>query len=152
LDKRVSSESLLSLLEAARWAPSGGNKQPWLIVVVQESDNIQKIKMFSPGLSGDPPVLFFLCDDKTVEGGTHLMDIAMAAQNILLTAREQGLGSCPIRSFNQRAVQMLLDLPTHVTPQLLISLGYPEGPINIPPRRAIEQMVHWERYGGQPGE
>jgi nitroreductase len=54
LDKPIPSEVLQALLEAARWAPSGGNNQPWVFVVIQEPVNIQKIKMFSPGLQGGP--------------------------------------------------------------------------------------------------
>ena len=152
LEKPISSKVLLLLLESARWAPSGSNRQPWLFVIVQEAINIQKIKMFSPGLRGKPPVLLVLCDDTPVEGSIHLMDISMAAQNILLTATENGLGSCPVRSFNKRAIQSLLHLPPHVMPELIISLGYPAKPAKTPPRRAIEDMVHWERYGGHPGE
>jgi nitroreductase len=152
LEKPIPSEILLLLLESARWAPSGSNKQPWLFVAVQDSVNIQKMKMFSPGLRGNPPVLLVLCSDTSVEGSTHLMDISMAAQNILLTATENGLGSCPVRSFNQRAVQSLLYLPSHVVPELTISLGYPAKPAKTPPRRAIEDLVHWERYGGHPSE
>jgi len=151
-EKPVSDEAILALLEAARWAPSGSNKQPWSFVVVRESANIGKIRLVSPGLLGEPPALLILCDETSIESATHLMDIAMAAQNILLAATEQGLGSCAVRSFNRRAVQLLLELPSSTTPELIITLGYPVGPTKVPPRRPLEEMVHWERHGGHPGE
>lgn len=152
LERPIPSESLLLLLESARWAPSGGNKQPWVFVVVQEPVNIEKIKMFSPGLHGNPPVLVVVCNDTSVEGSTNVMDISMAAQNILLTATDKGLGSCPVRSFNRIAIQLLLHLPSHVMPELIISLGYPTERPKIPTRRPIEEIVHWERYGGHLSE
>lgn len=152
LETPVPSEVLYSLLEAARWAPSGGNSQPWLFVVVREQANIQKIKMFAPGLGGDPSALIVLCNDGSVGDTIHLMDISMAAQNILLTATENGLGSCVIRSFNQKAIQLLLQLPSHVMPELIISLGYSTKPVRVRSRRAIEDIVHWEKYGGQSSE
>ena len=152
LDTPIPSEVLYSMLEAARWAPSGGNAQPWLFVVVRELANIEKVKMFSPGLQGDPPTLFVLCSDKSARGTTAIMDISMAAQNVMLTAADKGLGSCVIRSFNQKALQLLLNLPSHVMPELIISLGYPAKPAKIPSRRPIEDLVHWEEYGGRSDE
>ena len=152
LETNIPSDTLMLLIEAARWAPSGSNRQPWLFVIVQDPFNIGKIKMFSPGLHGIAPVLFVLCTDTSVEGSTHRMDISMAAQNILLVATENGIASCPVRSFNQRAVQLLLHLPQHVIPELIISLGYSATPNRTSVRRAVAEMVHWERYGGRPSE
>ncbi|MFC2029688.1 nitroreductase family protein [Chloroflexota bacterium] len=151
-DRSIPPEEVGLLLEAARWAPSGGNQQAWLFLVVQQAAGIQKIKFFSPGLSGQPAALFVLCADSTAEGETVLMDLAMAAQNTMLSATELGLGSCAVRSFNRRAVHTLLDLPAHLTPELIISLGYPAGPTREGSRRAIAEVVHWERYGGRADE
>ena len=145
-------ETLLLLLEAARWAPSGGNQQAWLFLVVQQAAGIQKIKFFSPGLSGQPAALLVLCADSTAEGDTILMDLAMAAENVMLTATEHGLGSCAVRSFNRKAVQTLLNLPSHLSPELITSLGYPAGPARVSTRRALAEVVHWEHYGGHPHE
>ena len=66
-------ELIQELLEAARWAPSGGNSQPWAFVVIQEPDGIRKIKMFSPGLGGDPVALIIVCSDQSVEASTAIM-------------------------------------------------------------------------------
>jgi len=152
LETPVPSEILISLLEAAQWAPSGGNNQPWLFVVIRERTNIQKIKMFSPGLGGDPSALLVLCSDRPAKGTTAIMDISMAAQNVMLTATEKGLGSCVVRSFNQEALHTLLNLPSHVMPELIVSLGYPAKPARIPRRRPLEELVHWEEYGGHSSE
>jgi nitroreductase len=123
-----------------------------LFVVVREQANIHKIKMFSPGLQGTPTALLVLCSDRSAGETTAIMDISMAAQNVMLTATDKGLGSCVIRGFNQKAVQTLLNLPSHVMPELIITLGYPAKPARIPSRRLIEELVHWEEYGGHSSE
>jgi len=149
----VPEEHLRLILEAGLWAPSGGNAQPWEFVLVREKSLIDKIKLFSPGLFGDPYALIVLCVNKNRikrrdESGKQiaLMDVAMAAQNIMLEAYYLGIGSCPIASFNKTAIKELLDIPDHVDPVLMVSLGYPEGWPEPPKRRSFEEVVHYEKY------
>jgi nitroreductase len=152
LEKPVPSDLFSSLLEAARWAPSGSNMQPWVFVAVREKDNIRKIKMFSPGLGGVPTALIILCSDGAIKESTAIMDISMAAQNVMLTAIDKGLGSCCVHSFDQKALQALLSLPSHIMPELIISLGYPAKQVKATRRHPIEEIVHWEEYGGRLNE
>jgi nitroreductase len=143
-------QDLVLLLDAARWAPSGGNRQPWHIIIVRDRANIERIESFAPGLRGEPPVLLILCDDTSIEGNTHIMDLAMACQNILLAAASQGLGTCAVRSFSQKALRRLLYLPQHVSPELIVSVGYPGRTTKAPARRELNEILHWELYGGEP--
>jgi nitroreductase len=152
LDKPVPLEVLDELLEAARWAPSGGNSQPWVFVVVREPASVRKVKMFSPGMGGVPTALIVLCSDQSAEAATAIMDISMAAQNVMLAAEDRDLGSCVIRSHNPQALQTLLDLPSHVMPELIVALGYPAKPGRNPGRRPMEEIVHWEEWGGRAHE
>lgn len=152
LETPIPPDVLSSLLEAARWAPSGSNRQPWLFVVIQEQANIQKIKMFSPGLGGKPQALIVMCTEGSTGEDTAIMDISMATQNVMLAATEKGLGSCCVGSLNQKALQLLLSLPSHIVPELIISLGYPAKAPKVPSRRPIEEIVHWEEYGGRSSE
>ena len=143
------------LLEAARWAPTGGNRQQWCFVVVQEPLRIRKLAAVSPGLLGHPAALIVICASGGAESGRStvldeacsLIEAGMAAQNIMLVATALGLGSCPVRSFNVAAVRHLLKLPRGVEPELIITLGYPARPVPAPPRRPASDLVHWEEYG-----
>lgn len=128
----VSEETLRKLVEAGIWAPSGGNAQTWRFVVVTDPGSLRRIKMLSPGLSGNPPAVIAVCQDvaeaerKGAKLGKEIltvMDSAMAAQNIMLAAYAEGLGTCAICSFHQNGVQKLLGLPDHIVPQMLISVG-----------------------------
>ena len=148
--KSIEDEKIRQLLEAAIWAPSAGNHQPWVFIAVRDPKRIEKIKVVSPGIFDIPAAIIVVCRDMRIAekaGNLELsiFDIAMASQNILLMAYELGLGSCPVKSFNQKAIQVLLDLPDHIVPELLITLGYPaEEPS---PRKRREEVIFFEKYG-----
>ena len=151
----VPPEVMGTLLEAARWAPTGGNRQQWCFVVVQELLRIRKLAAVSPGLLGQPVALVVICADGRSKSGRSavldeacsLIEAGMAARNLMLAATALGLGSCPVRSFNPAAVRRLLDLPGGVEPELIITLGYAARPVPAPTRRAAAEIVHWEEYG-----
>lgn len=137
------------VLEAAIWAPTGGNAQTWRFVIVNDRSLLKKIKMVSPGLLGDPPAVIVVCQDmeKAYSKGDRLgkdflsiMDSAMAAQNIMLLAWFLNLGTCPIASFHPGALQKILHLPEHIVPHLVISIGYPKS---IPQAPVRETGVFW---------
>ena len=149
-DEAIDEDKLRKLVEAAIWAPSAGNIHAWNIVILQRKGDIELVKAVSPGMLGNSTALMILCADKRKaydRGGEmgkdvlSIMDIAIAAQNICLEATELGLGSCIVRSFNQDAVRVLLDLPEDIVPELLVSLGYPRSIPNPPPRRSVEDTV-----------
>ncbi len=149
----IPNEYIHKILEAGIWAPSGGNIQPWEFIVVRNRDMIDKIKLVSPGLFGDPSVIIVVCInlEKAKRGGRigesmAIIDVSMAAQNIMLVAYALGIGSCPIVSFSKTAVKELLDIPKYVEPILLITLGYTDKWPNPPARRPLEEVVHYEKY------
>mgnify|MGYP001773148293 CR=1 FL=1 len=150
----IPEEHIAKILEAGIWAPSAGNIQPWEFIVVRNRDMIEKIKLVSPGLFGDPAAVIVICInmERARRGGKAgermaVMDISMAAQNMMLTAYSLGIGSCPIASFSKTGVKELLDIPDTVEPVLLITLGYPTQWPNPPERRPLKEVVHYEKYG-----
>lgn len=151
-DKKISKQFLKKIVEAAIWSPSGSNAQAWKFIVVDTDKEIKKIKTLSPGIFDLPVAVIVVCRDLkrahdiTGELGikiTSLMDISMASQNIMLMAYELGVGSCVVRSFGISAVKKLLELPDHINPELLITLGYPEKIPNLPKRRKNNEVIHW---------
>jgi len=151
-NEAIEENKLKKLVEAAIWAPSGGNRQPWNVVIVQPKEDIEQIKAVSPGILGNPGALIVLCGDRTKAGdneeeagsGIAIMDIGIAAQNICLEATELGLGSCMVGSFNPKAVTELLDIPDRFVPELVVCLGYPKDIPDAPPRRTVkETVIRW---------
>uniref|UniRef100_A0A7J3QF93 Nitroreductase family protein n=1 Tax=Ignisphaera aggregans TaxID=334771 RepID=A0A7J3QF93_9CREN len=153
-DMDISNEYIVKILEAGIWAPSAGNIQPWEFIVVRNKDMIEKIKLVSPGLFGDPNTVIVICInlERARKGGKAgermaLMDISMAAQNMMLMAYSLGIGSCPIVSFSKIGIKELLEIPDTIEPVLLITLGYPNQWPKAPERRPLNEVVHYEKYG-----
>jgi nitroreductase len=126
-------------------------------VILQQKEDIRRMKDISPGIHGNPQALIMLCVDrkkafdKAGEDGRDvltIMDAAIAAQNICLVGTEMGVGSCMIRNFDRVAARELLDLPENLMPELLVSLGYPKSIPEPPSRRSFEEVViSWKGKG-----
>lgn len=151
----VSDDLLLKLAEAGRLAPSASNLQPWKFFFITDADLVRKVDLFSPGLSGKPPVIMAICSDMdyALKHGSPnsevygcMMDASMAAENIMLEAVELGLGTCAIKSYNAAAVKKILKLPEHFRMELLISIGYPTGEPRTARRKSLEEIVHFNAW------
>lgn len=153
-DKPLEAEKLEEIVKAGIWAPTGGNAQPWEFIIVTNPGTMKLIKTVSPGLLGNPSACIAVCSDipgniskmGAVGEVLAVMDCSMAAENIMLSAVDLGIGSCVIRSFNQDAVREVLKAPENIMPELLITLGYFEGNPGNPKRR--ENVIHWNSFGG----
>jgi len=153
-NEKIPIEKLEKIMDAGMWAPSGSNEQPWEFIAVVDDDDIKEVKTFSPGIFGNPAAIIIICRDlnrayeicsELGRDTLSMMDISMASQNIMLAAYDLGIGSCAVRSFGISAVKRLYDLPDHINPELLITLGYPEETPKPPKRRGISEVVHWHR-------
>lgn len=154
--KPVEREIVKKLLEAAHWAPSGGNIRPWKFIVVEDSKMLEMIRKISPGYFGEAPLAILVCSDREKAyrvGGTlgrdylSIVDCAMAAQNILLAAYAMGLGTCVVKSFSQKAMKEILEIPKDIEPELLIIVGYPDQTPSPPPRVPLSEIVYLNKYG-----
>ena len=151
----VSEDQLLALAQAGRLAPSASNLQSWQFFFLTDPELVKKVDLFSPGLSGHPPVILVICSDMgyaKVHGSPNserygcIMDAAMAAENIMLKALDLGLGSCAVKSYNDAAVRKLLKLPEDYRIEILISLGYPEGEVRLRRLRPMEELLHFNAW------
>lgn len=147
---------LLDLVEKASLAPSASNLQAWRFCIVDDPALVRKVDMFSPGLSGKPPVIIAICSDygyaeQKTSGSNYkvygcIMDASMAAENLMLAAVEAGLGTCAIKSYNDAAVRKLLQLPEHLHLEILISVGYPEMEPKMPKRKGTDEIVFFNTW------
>lgn len=154
LSDPVPEECLIKLAEAAQMAPSASNLQAWRFLFVTDPELRDKVDMFSPGLSGKPPVILVICSDMKrarEKGGKNseiygcMMDAAMAAENLMLKALDLGLGTCAIKSYNETAVRKVLNLSERYRIELLVSIGYPEGQARCPQRPPIENISYFNQ-------
>ncbi|MEM5590870.1 nitroreductase family protein [Niallia circulans] len=122
-----------SIEQSILHSPSGSNAQESHFLIVQNKEQIKRIKRFSPGLSGDPAAVIVLCSNpaealhkggKDSEEVLRFVNLGIVAAYILLSTHSLGIGNCPVRSFHKKAIKELLALPHEMEPELLISLGY----------------------------
>ena len=100
LNKPLTDEDVIEILDAARLAPSGGNLQRWEFIYVKNSQVLRMIKNCSPGFYGDATAAIVIGMEgrKNAFGRTSytdivgVFDVGFAAENILLAAHALGLG------------------------------------------------------------
>jgi len=142
----VSMEKLMLLVEAARWAPSAGNSQPWEFLLINDEDVVGTLGTVSPGWLFEAPALILMCINKKRETDWSYFDAGAAMENMLLLAQSLGLGCCPIGSFLVQTIMELLELPEHLKPVLLITVGYPDEQPPATTRLSLEELV-FKRVG-----
>jgi nitroreductase len=153
-DKPVSDEAVKKLLQYAVRAPSAGNLQPWEFVIVRDPDVRAKLAKAAMNQNSvaTAPIIIATCADTQRMGekyGTRgsfysLVDTSFASLLILLGATEQGLGACFVGSYNSAEVANIFQLPNHVRPVGLITIGYPDEQPRKPsnPKIPLEKLVH----------
>ncbi|MCI2058684.1 MAG: nitroreductase family protein [Oscillibacter sp.] len=156
-DRPVPRDTLQGLAADAVLAPSGSNIQPWEFILVDDPELVGSIVTYSPGIVHAPPCLAVICSDQERalrKGGRlgkeqlALMDISMAAENLMLSAVDRGLGSCAVKSFPPQVIQKLLGLPENIWPELIVTLGYPvSARLRVPPKRPAGEMIHFNGWG-----
>lgn len=151
-------ETIERLLDAGRWAPTGGNRQYWKFIAVTDPGVMRMIKRVSPMMWGESPAAIFVCLDLdrsnlSEEARRGYGECAgFPSQNIMLAAHALGLGSCAVGGFNRRAVKEILDVPDDTDVQLLITLGYPDETPEPKPRRPMSEVAYLDSCNNPWGE
>ena len=142
-EQPVESDKLASLFEAARWAPSSSNEQPWRFVVATKDDQAAYDRLLACLLEGNrkwafrAPVLLvsvarmqFEDDGKPNRHAFH--DTGMALENLLLQAAALGLVAHPMAGFNIEQARADLKIPAGFEPVAMVAVGYPGDPALLP--------------------
>jgi nitroreductase len=156
-DEKVSEEDVEWLIEAARWAPSAGNIQPWAFVVVKNVETKRKLSKaaLNQTFIQKAPLVIVVCADvarsSRVYGsrGVHLyslQDTAAATENILLAAQELGLATCWVGAFRENEVAKAVKAPTNLRPVAIVAVGYPAERPAAPQKRSVNEIVHYGTF------
>jgi len=152
-DEPVERDVLERLLDAARWAPNGGNRNAWRFIVVTSETQKELLLSFAPGIGDMPAAVVVICMEAKTASPREavrmldMADAAIAAQNMCLAAHALGVGSYIVASFAGAALRTLLELPAHISPHLLVCLGYGDESPEPPPRRPVEEIAFVDQYG-----
>src|SRR5512145_963506 len=181
--RQVSDAMVKTILDCARWAPSGGNGQPWEFIVVMDKQTRHKIadiylkqlidkremdmavrgtaKMTGDGFRHAPVHIVVLGDPRVKEAypirtklekaeSHFITGLANATLLIHLAAASLGLASQYVSDANspymETMLKALLGIPEPLRIYHLVPIGYAKGPVAAPPRRMLEEIVHYEKY------
>jgi nitroreductase len=149
----VEDEKLARVLEAARIAPSAANRQPWHYIVIRDEETKHRLKdAYDQEWFYTAPVIICACADPAKswvrkDGREYVdVDVSISFDHLVLAATAEGLGTCWIAAFDPKVVSEVLGIPDGIEPLLLTPLGYPAVTAQPRERRALDEIVHWERW------
>jgi nitroreductase len=143
----VERSKLLSVLEAARWAPSSRNEQPWRYIVFT-NDNPEKLKKAQSVLKDinnyakRAPILICAITKKTYSDNgnynrLHFHDLGAANENMFLEAFNQGLIMHEMGGFDAQKAREVFNIPEDFEVGIMIAIGYQDIHQVLP-----ESLIH----------
>jgi FMN reductase [NAD(P)H] len=168
-DREIPDEILEALLDAANNAPTGGNMQPYSIIVVRNAkrrEALAELMGRQPWVRRAPVSLVFCLDFLRLSRWAELLgtefkgerafchfligyaDLMCAAQSVVILAEGFGLGSVYVGTVQSQIddAREFFAIPRGVLPLMVLSLGYPKSAPKTIPKLNREVVVHHERY------
>ncbi|MFQ6095813.1 MAG: nitroreductase family protein [Candidatus Bathyarchaeia archaeon] len=153
----VPEEVLNRVLDAARIAPSGSNRQPWKFIIVKDETVKRRLipACGNQSFIAEAPVVIVACGHNINynRGGymgdmSVLVDVSIAFTHLILAARAEGLGTCWIGAFNNEEVKKILGIPNDVNVVGITPLGYPKDEKFREPgsRKSLDGIVSTDKF------
>jgi nitroreductase len=156
--EQIHENELKEILKTGFSAPSGGNMQPWRVVVVKDQTRKEQLAEAASGQSfiARAPVLLVVCavpyesaERYNNRGATlyALQDTAALTQNILLASHALGYATCWVGAFNEVEVSKIIKVPEGIRPVAMIPIGRADGAEpKTRPRKSINDVVIEEEF------
>ena len=137
-------------------APSAANKQPLEYIIVSDPDLRDKVfealkwaayiaPEGTPKEGEKPTAYIIVMVNNKQKIADFARDVGAAAENIILTALEEGIGSCWLRSVDRKKVCDMFQLPEHIEVDSVLALGYPgETPVMV---EMTDSIKYWRKDG-----
>ncbi len=139
-DQPVTEEQVLTLIEAARWAPSASNLQPWRFIYgvrgEPEFDTLLSLLIpFNEGWAKNAAALIFITSVKTFDGermnGSHSFDAGAAWMSLALQAHKLGLVAHGMAGLEYEKAPLVLGLPETLKLEAAVAIGYQGHPSTL---------------------
>ena len=174
--KQIPLDNLQKLVNAGRIAPSVANLQPLEFLIVYYEKLLPEIfatlkwagyiaPKGNPSAGKRPTAYIVVLVNKKIISLNYERDIGASVENILLTALENGIGTCWVDTVDKKKLRKILNIPEHIIIDSVIALGYPdESPVmeeiaesvkywkdknNVlhVPKRKLKDIMYINRYG-----
>ena len=159
----VDDQTLTTVLEAARWAPSWANTQCWRFAVVRDSATKSKLaetlNETNPARDAirNAPLVIAACAELgkaglkegeivTDKGDWFMFDVALAMQNLVLAAHSLGLGTVYVGRFDAKEAAKILGLPEGYCFVAMTPLGYPAETKDPRPRKELSEIIFYDKW------
>jgi nitroreductase len=153
----IGKETIQSLFEAARWAPSSMNEQPW-VYIYAVADNKELWNKIFVSLNDSnkiwaqqAPLLVVSLARKTllrngVINGAAKYDVGAANALLSLQATHAGLNVHQMGGYNKQVLIDNLNIPETHEPTVVMAIGYPGDPESLPENLKAREVAPRERY------
>jgi nitroreductase len=158
-ERPIPDEIVLQIVNAGRRAQSSKNTQPWRFIAIRDKARLKALSetgTYASHLAGAALGVAILTTDPNARWSI-MFDAGQAAAYMQLEAWELGIGSCMATIYEPERVRELLGFPADLHIRAAISFGYPadEARMAAPPKKggrsALEEVLHWERWGEERG-
>lgn len=147
-DEEIADDLLDRFIEAAHWAPSGLNNQPWRFMKIKGgtelTETLSSLTKYRGIVAGARALIaVFLDSRETYDRTKDLMSAGAAIQNLLLTAHDMGIGTCWLGEIlgRREEVEALLRVPGDYELVALIAAGYPRERERVGVRKPLETFI-----------
>jgi len=147
----VEKDHLLSLFEAARWAPSGSNLQPWAFIVTTSADPepharlVAALAEFNQMWAKDAPVLVLAVVQREREPGKPnpyaTYDLGQSVAHLSVQATNLGLLVHQMAGFDHQKAREAVNLPEGFDPVTVFTIGYPGNAADLPERLRERELA-----------
>jgi nitroreductase len=155
-ERPVEPDKLKSLFEAARWAPSSNNEQPWRFIIASKNNPAEHDRLLAclvevnrkwafraPVLMLSVASVHFEDDGKPNRHAFY--DTGMGVENLVLQATALGLRVHQMAGFDVQKARETCLIPTGFDPVAMIAIGYPGDPAVLPDSLREREMKPRER-------
>ncbi|MEJ2672346.1 MAG: nitroreductase family protein [Deltaproteobacteria bacterium] len=146
-DAPVSRDLIMTAMEAASWAPSGLNNQPWRFVIIWDKswqEALADLTRYSNTLkSAAVLIAVFLDKEASYDYTKDCQAVGACLQNLLLALHSMDLGAVWIGEIlkNQARIIELLKLSARLELMAVVAVGHPAGRSQKSTRRPLEELI-----------
>lgn len=148
-DQPIPDDVMLRILQAGRMAGSAKNLESNRLIVVTDQavqDALAAAGDFASWIGSSSVVIGFACPEDQM----RLFDVGRQAQNMMIAAHADGVGTCPVTLGHPDRARVAVGLPDDWVMPMVITLGYPvadhpDSPLKRP-RVALGELVRYDRW------
>jgi nitroreductase len=154
----VADDILKNCVNAGRLAPSGANLQPLAFIIIDDEEVKQQVfpcltwaayiaPKGNPRPGNEPAAYVIVLVDSEIRPQGFEWDVGAAMENMILTAWEEGIGSCWLLSIDRVELRQILSVPDNYRIDSVLALGYPAEDCVV--EELTDSVKYWKDEHGR---